>query len=113
MAIAATNPAMGNAVQKDLAERKRADRKEDLTELLLDRVRVEGATVRGTILNVLAKVSTRTTLVLLSIQTTTKKKKKKKKKKNSMKNSLTISLFLLIQILRVLSEMIWCRIRLF
>jgi uncharacterized membrane protein len=112
MAIAATNPAMGNAVQKDLAERKRADRKEDLTELLLDRVRVEGATVRGTILNVLAKVSTRTTLVLLSIQTTTKKKKKKKKK-NSMKNSLTISLFLLIPILRVLSEMIWCRIRLF
>jgi uncharacterized membrane protein len=112
MAIAATNPAMGNAVQKDLAERKRADRKEDLTELLLDRVRVEGATVRGTILNVLAKVSTRTTLVLLSIQTTTKKKKKKKKK-NSMKNSLTISLFLLIPILRVLSEMIWCQIRLF
>ena len=112
MAIAATNPAMGNAVQKDLVERKRADRKEDLTELLLDRVRVEGATVRGTILNVLAKVSTITTLVLLSIQTTTKKKKKKKKK-NSMKNSLTISLFLLIPILRVLSEMIWCQIRLF
>ena len=112
MAIAATHPDMGNAVQKDLVERKRADRKEDLTEQLLGRVRVEGSTVRGTILNVLAKVSTITTLVLLSIQKTTTKKKKKKKK-NSMKNSLTISLFRLIPILRVPSEMIWCRIRLF
>jgi hypothetical protein len=38
MAIAAIHPAMGNAVQKDLVERKRVDRREDLTELLLGRV---------------------------------------------------------------------------